>query len=364
MLNVALYLADQNPHRDRTLGITRATLSITDAIAGRVALHEVVSASSVALPAGVAETTTRLPFRTDHGPGRLVGDAAHAAFASVPADVWFYPKGYAASPLRASAPTLALVHDTILVHYQQHYPQERSGAAYAYWTHQLRATLRRVDRVATVSETARQQILAYCDAEAIRPPVVDVIYAATPFVRHEPDVGPEPFVLHLASEAPHKRTRWLLEAWETLAASGRDLPPLTLLGRLDAETEELAERLPYVRRSGRVSDAELTALFRQAVAVVVPSEIEGFGLPVLESYASGTPVCVTTGTALEEVLRFGTDRGLFQLDDPTTLADALDDVTTMGVSEIRGVQDRLAEAFSPSALGDRVEAALRATASA
>ena len=152
MLSVALYLADQNPQRDRTLGITRATRAIADAVRDRVALRQVTSASSVALE-GV-EVARRLPFRTDHAAGRVAADWAHAALARVPADVWFYPKGFAASPVRPPAPTLALVHDTILVHYARRYPEARSALAYRYWTGQLRATLRRADRVATVSETA------------------------------------------------------------------------------------------------------------------------------------------------------------------------------------------------------------------
>ena len=363
MLAAAVYLADQNPHRDRSLGITRATLAIADALSGRVALREVVSASSVTLPGGTAERTARLPFRTDHAAGRLLADAAHAALARVSADVWFYPKGYSASPLRPPAPSLALVHDTILDHYRQHYPEARSAAAYAYWTRQLRATLRRVERVATISQTSRAQILAYCEAERIEPPPIDVIYAATPFERVAPAVPAAPFALHLASDAPHKRTAWLLRTWADLRASGRDLLPLTLVGRLSDEGEEIAASLPHVRRMGRVSDAELTALFREAGVVIVPSEIEGFGLPVLEAYASGTPVAVTDDTSLAEVLRVGTERGRFRLDAPATLADALDEVLAMDAREIASVQDAFAERFSTQALGARVEAALRATAS-
>lgn len=360
MLSVALYLADQNPHRDRSLGIPRATGAIADALAGRVALHQITSASSLAL--GAADATTRIPLRTDRAAGRAFVDALHPALVRPPADVWFYPKGFLSPILRPAAPTLALVHDTILVHYRRRYPEARSTAAYAYWVGLLRRTLARADRVATVSETARAQILAYCDDEGLRPPPVDVIYAATPFADVEPTspAGP-PYALHLASAAPHKRTRWLLEAWDTLRTS-RDLPELLLVGGLDDEAAALAERLPGVRRSGRVSDAQLAELLRGASAVLVPSEIEGFGLPVLEAYASGTPVCVTAGTSLDEVLRVGTDRGLFSLDDPTTLGDALDDVRTMTPDTIREVQQALRERFSPEALGDRVEAALRATA--
>ena len=363
MLATALYLADQNPHRDRTLGVTRATRAIAGALAGRVELRQVVSASSVALDGSAVASTARLPFRTDRPLGRLVADAAHPALSRVEADVWFYPKGYAASPLRPPAPTLALVHDTILVHYQRAYPAARSRAAYAYWTHQLRATLRQADRVATVSQTAKAQILAYCDDVSLAPPPVDVVYAATPFDLTPPRAGGGPrFALHLASDAPHKRTLWLLDAWATLTAAGRDLPALTLVGRVGPAVQAAAAALPHVRLVGRVTDAVLADLLRTAAAVVVPSEIEGFGLPVLEAYASGTPACVTAGTALDEVLRAATDRGRFHLDDPATLAAALDDVLSMAPRDVGHVQARLAATYSHERLGDRVARALHATA--
>jgi glycosyltransferase involved in cell wall biosynthesis len=52
---------------------------------------------------------------------------------------------------------------------------------------------------------------------------------------------------------------------------------------------------------GRVSDAELAALYRGAGCVVYASLYEGFGLPVLEAMASGTPIVTSAGGATEEV---------------------------------------------------------------
>lgn len=359
-LSVALYLADQNPHRDRTLGITRATRAIADEIHRDVAFTEVVSASSVRLPEGQAAQAVRLPFGTDGALGRLGADLLHPILARVSADVWFYPKGYVASAVPVGAPTLALVHDTILDHYARHHPGDRSALAMAFWLRQLRTTLRRATRVATISETARAQIEAFCARENIEPPPIDVIGATTTFEHVPPQPGPVPFALHLGSTAPHKRTAWLVEAWSALAAR-REMPPLHIAGTVPEPVAATFSALPHAVAHGRVSDAELTRLYREAAVVVVPSEIEGFGLPVLEGYASGTPVVYTADTAMAEVAQAATTVGAFAL-DPASLAGAVDDALALSLGAVEQIQHTLRDAFSADRLRSRVLASLRATA--
>lgn len=361
-MTVAIYLADQHPERDRSLGITRATLAIAEALRGRVEFVEVVSPSSVRLPEGLAAETVVLPFRTDRQATRLAGDALHPALARPDVDVWFYPKGFLVSPVSPGAPSLALVHDAILDHYARHYPGDRSRLAMGFWLAQLRATLRRATRLATVSETAREQILDFCARSGIAPPPVDVIYAAAAFETTEPMRAEPPFALHLGSGAPHKRTRWLIDAWRTLHEEGHDLPPLHVAGGLPDDLLVAVESLPRGVAHGRVSDEELVRLYREAALLVFPSEIEGFGLPLLEAYALGTPVVFAEGTAVHEIARHATERGAFSLDDPGRLVQAVEHALAMPNEEVARVQAALREAFAPSCLADRVEAALRATA--
>jgi len=292
----------------------------------------------------------------------MAGDVLHPALVRPDVDVWFYPKGYVTSPLPVSAPTLALVHDTILDHYARCYPTDRSRLAYTFWLGQLRATLRRATRVATISQTAEQQIRAFCDQSGIEPPPIDAVFSTTSFERTVPVRGEASYALHLASTAPHKQTAWLVDAWAALTEAGHDLPPLWVVGRLPAEAEATFATLPHARNHGRVSDDALVTLYREAAVVVVPSEIEGFGLPILEAYASGTPVVFTARTAMDEVAAVATDVGGFWLDAPDTLADALDAALGLTDDAITDIQDRLLDAFSPPQLRKRVLASLAATA--
>jgi alpha-1,3-rhamnosyl/mannosyltransferase len=105
-----------------------------------------------------------------------------------------------------------------------------------------------------------------------------------------------------------------------------------------------AETLRYL---GPVADVDLPALYRGASLFVFPSHYEGFGLPVLEAMASGTPVLCSTTEALQE-LSGGTARHVEPEDGPgwtQALRDLLEDSTQRASLAARG---RLrASAFTP-----------------
>jgi alpha-1,3-rhamnosyl/mannosyltransferase len=121
---------------------------------------------------------------------------------------------------------------------------------------------------------------------------------------------PDRYVLHVGSDKPHKNLRGLADAWRTLVE--RDSPAargtwLVLAGprerRYDAARQPL-ERLGAAGRIlslGMVTDAALDALYGGATLFVFPSLAEGFGLPVVEAMAHGTPVVCSSVAALLEL---------------------------------------------------------------
>jgi len=79
-----------------------------------------------------------------------------------------------------------------------------------------------------------------------------------------------------------------------------------------------------VRVLGRLSDADLATVLHRATALVMPSRAEGFGLPVLEAMAAGTPVVCSADPALAEV---GSDAvRIAPIGDDAALAAVLDEV--------------------------------------
>ena len=103
-------------------------------------------------------------------------------------------------------------------------------------------------------------------------------------------------------------------------------------------------------------EAQLVETLESSRALLLPSEIEGFGLPALEAYCLGTPVVFVKGTAVEEVLGEGTPGG-FCLDDFESFCAALDEVLSLDPEQIRAKTRELRKRFSWRACAERTVAA-------
>ena len=168
---------------------------------------------------------------------------------------------------------------------------------------------------------------------------------------------PDRYLLTVATLEPRKGLTVLLQALASPAA-----PSLPLLvvgptgwGGLDPVSEAgrlgLADR---VRVLGRVPDEDLAVLLDRATALVVPSRAEGFGLPLLEAMAAGTPAVISPAAALVEVsggaALVATDEGLAQALRTVVEDDALRD-TMSSAGRLR------ARAYTWSAAADALWAA-------
>lgn len=125
---------------------------------------------------------------------------------------------------------------------------------------------------------------------------------------------PERYLLTVATLEPRKGLDVLLEAMQELP----DLP-LLCVGQPGWGGVEVTG----ARALGRVPDADLAVLLDRATALVVPSRAEGFGLPLLEAMAAGTPVVTSDAAALVEV---GGGAARVSRLEPTALAAALREV--------------------------------------
>jgi glycosyltransferase involved in cell wall biosynthesis len=136
---------------------------------------------------------------------------------------------------------------------------------------------------------------------------------------------PDQFILYLGTLEPRKGLDTLLAAYTSLA--GQTRRPLVVAGKKGWRTESLFQRIqaqgldPWVHFTGYVPDEDLPGLLSQAELLVYPSQYEGFGLPVLEAMACGTPVICSDAASLPEVA--GRAGLLFRPGDPKSLAAAM-----------------------------------------
>jgi glycosyltransferase involved in cell wall biosynthesis len=183
-------------------------------------------------------------------------------------------------------------------------------------------SVRRAERVLTGSEwTKRDLVERYGlspDKIAVTPYGVDPIFRPNGH-----DDGRTPYALFVGAIQPRKG---LLTAVEAISLV--DDLRLVLVGPEKRSGDELRAavgRLGLEHRvelAGHVGLPELAALYRGAACLVFPSRYEGFGLPVLEAMASGTPVVATEAGAIPEVA--GDAAVLVQPNDPVALAGGIE----------------------------------------
>jgi glycosyltransferase involved in cell wall biosynthesis len=347
-MRALLYVADQHPDKSRSRGITGYTDGLVTALSRERGVRVTcLTSRSSWRPSDASVGEITLPFRTDHLLGRLAADHGHAIRIPLEEiDVCHYPKGFLPIVRRGTLPTVGTVHDLIVAHYAGHYPESRSRLAFVYWMSVLRRSLRNLDMILTVSVTSRDSIEAFCDREGLACPPIVVCYEGA---RWEEDASREAvkgsYVLHFGSPLPHKRTGTLLEFWSVLAEHGHDLPTLHIVGPLSENQRRRMRLMRGVSHTDWLPDHELKTRIQSALAVIIPSEIEGFGLPALEAYYLGTPVVFVRRTAVEEILGGGSPGG-FELESVESFERALGEALDLSATAVRSVADGLRARFS------------------
>jgi glycosyltransferase involved in cell wall biosynthesis len=190
-------------------------------------------------------------------------------------------------PLGSQAPLVVTVHDLAVL---------RHPEAFNRWTRTyspllVPRVLAAARRVIAVSEFTRRELIELLRVPAEKIHVVP--NAVGEEFSREGDAEEGDYVLAVGTLEPRKNLDRLVEA---VRKTGRELRVVGARGWGGVDVGGNG-----VRWLGEVSDKELARLYRGATCVAYPSLYEGFGIPVLEAMACGTPVVTTRGTAMEEV---------------------------------------------------------------
>jgi glycosyltransferase involved in cell wall biosynthesis len=226
-----------------------------------------------------------------------------------------YHSAYYLMPYRPGVPTVLTVYDLIPVLFPQHVSIQAS--LLFRWAMAL--ALRASGHVIAISEAALkdyQQLYRVAPEKvAAIPLAADPVFCPRPpaevaSVRRKHGL-PESYVLYLGSNKPHKNLVRLVDAWAQIQPQP---VPLVIAGAWDSRYPRVRQRVrelgldDVVLWQGSVAEPDLPALYAGATLFVFPSLYEGFGLPVLEAMACGTPVAAADSSSIPEV---GGDAALY-----------------------------------------------------
>jgi glycosyltransferase involved in cell wall biosynthesis len=271
--------------------------------------------------------------------------------------------GGGTAPRFGGGPVVLTIHD---LQYET-FPDYISQAKLRYLRAVMPRSVARADVITVPTEYVRGTVIDRFGVDASNVVVVphgvepDIgVRARSEFeLRRDYGLGSGRVLVFPAITHPHKGHGFLLD----VMAAHWDDPDLRLVllggpGSADDDVRRQIERLGLgqrVVRTGRVVDDDRDGLIRLADALVFPSEYEGFGAPVVEAMALGTPVVCSDQPALQEVVA---DAGLVLPLDLEAWADALDRVASDGDAMRRAGRRRAAE-FTAAKSGEGVAAAYR-----
>ncbi|MEI6690002.1 MAG: glycosyltransferase family 1 protein [Thermoleophilia bacterium] len=231
---------------------------------------------------------------------------------------WFHPR-------QASGKRISIVYDLgPLLH-----PEWVDEQTRRFHLRTLDSLKQRADRIVCISEATASDVVRKLGVDRER---ISIVYPGVDaaFFDAKPVppaiLGGAPYVLAVGTLNERKNLGVLIDAFAKVAEPNRDLR-LVIVGSPDRDAERIRQRIreqgieSQTMLLGFVSDDELPGIVAAAAVLVFPSLFEGYGMPVVEAMAAGTPVLVSADASLDEAA--GPAVGRFSPLDPDGLARAI-----------------------------------------
>ncbi len=266
-----------------------------------------------------------------HRPARLAWEQSGLPLVASQVEANVIHSPHYSMPLRPGLPTVVTIHD--LAFFTA--PDTHSPVTATFYKAAIRTSAWRATRLIVPSKATRDEVVRVLEADSTK---IDVAYhgvdhtlfnrpsqAQRDRVASRLGLHGRSYVAYLGTLEPRKNVPALIAGWAEAVADLAEPPALVLAGGTgwSDEVDDAVAAVPaHLRlvRPGYLHFTDLPGFFGGALIVAFPSIGEGFGLPVLEAMACGTPVLTTHRTSLPEV---GGDAVAYTEPDAASITTAL-----------------------------------------
>ena len=233
-------------------------------------------------------------------------------------DVFFTPGHYA--PRFSPIPTVISIMDLAFLRYPDQF-KKRDLYQLINWT---KYSVKNASHIFTISEFSKKEIIHFYNYPKEKITVTYPGVSKPKPISHEPRAKYNNYFLYIGTLQPRKNLIRLIEAFKKVASppageAGSQQPEasnlkLIIAGKKGWMYEDIFNKVKQlgledkVIFTGYVSEEEKQALLKNALALVLPSLYEGFGIPVIEAMQAGCPVIISRNSSLPEV---GTDAVIY-----------------------------------------------------
>lgn len=201
-------------------------------------------------------------------------------------------------PVFNAGKSILTLHD--LMHFK--FAEYRSLKNVFYYDYLVKPVCKKSPLIFTVSEFTKQEIVKWA---GISEDKIVVVYNGVDDKYHvnvEPYKADAPYVFYIGDKKPHKNIKRLIEAFSLSSISNTHI--LMMSGVEHHEAKSWASEFGVqdkVKFSGFIPEEQLPSYYKGAALLALPSLYEGFGLPIIEAMAVGTPVLTSNLTSMPEI---------------------------------------------------------------
>jgi glycosyltransferase involved in cell wall biosynthesis len=216
------------------------------------------------------------------------------------ADKVLFPRGYA-SMLHLTE-EYVIIHDMIPFYYNENYPSYFNKLENFYIMWRLKASARKADKVITISEASKRDIIKYSKTNDDRIVVINNGY--NQILKKEYVKAEKSYILAITSDLPHKNAIGIAKSYEEYCKVSGNPLPLTIIGIENLSgfgiEKTVADNITCIKYVGK--NEELHQIIYGAKVFLFLSLAEGFGFPPIEAMQLGTPVICSNRSSLPEVV--------------------------------------------------------------